>query len=643
VKLVSDASQKVDMLRPGETASFKFQLKAMRNGEVRSSYLYIEDGTIGFQLSTGLGERNIRLNPDTLILPKTLNELPEELRESMLRVLGQAYSIATTMGAMAPGVLPISRTLVTSQLATLLSEQGLFLKMGIEKTRVWWSLWRLFMRSKDPGWDQLVRTTDAGAQLRTAFLNAWSQWAAPGEDLTESVMEFGQWSENDPGLSLVAVENAKPGLLLRALDAQGQVLESSLDSAQLPALPGAGMGWGLANGRHLAQIPTPQPGLRVQLVNPSAENQVVKVATLSPVNQHLPTVNRWAGIQIPAGGTVTLDLGAQRGASSSSAYAGSTLDVEAEPFKVLAVHRYDLEVDAMAAPYGTQVMVLFNRPNAPVAIPSGTEGFQAAQALVQVEANQFLQKTMPKDENGDPRSSPAALLQAYPRVISLYLEKPVGPYVQRHLTLAPSWRDAAGNALSGPLDWPIASGHVPGGALVKGKVRTCKGQGLPAKLTYYYYQAVSDGTEMDLDTGFSFQEEEELTYYAQVTNNVATEPDARSNSTMCPNPPAMPWVPSCSRAPQIKAAPGRKPRFWATARSSKWIWYWRAGAPLKAMWSMDRGAAWRMCRCGSSRNSGAFPPFPGPEAAPSWWVASATPMVSIVSKTSRQVSFPSGP
>lgn len=537
VKLVSDASQNVDMLKPGDTASFKFQLRAMRNGEVRSSYLYIQDGTIGFQLSTGLGERNIRLNPDTLILPKTLNELPEELRESMLRILGQAYSVATSKGALPQGVLPINRALVTTQMATLLSEQGLFLKMGIEKTRVWWSLWRLFLRSQDAGFDQLVRTTEAGSQLRAAFLSAWPTWAAPGKNLTENVLQFGQWAENDPGLSLIAVENVKAGLVFRTLDSQGRVLESSLDPAQLPALPGKGMAWGEAAGRHLVQLPLVAPGLRVQLVNTAQENQLIKLATLAPVNQGLSTVNQWAGIQIPPGGAVTLDLGAQRGASASGVYSEHTVDLVPEPFKVLAVHRYDLDVDASAAPYGTQVMVLFNRPNKTVEIPLGEEGFQAAQALVQVEANQFLRKTMGVDEeSGKPMASPAALLQTYPRVISLYLEKPVGPYVQRNLTLNASWADANGSALSGDLTWPIVSGYIPGGAMVKGKVRTCKGLGLPAKLTYYYYQAVSDPSETDLATNFTFDQELEETYYAQVTNNVATEPDGSFQLDYVPEP-----------------------------------------------------------------------------------------------------------
>ncbi len=546
VKLVGDASQTVDTLRPGETASFKFQLRALRNGEVRSSYLYIEEGTIGFQLSTGLGERNVRLNPDTLILPKSLQPLPEDLREAMLRVLGQAYSVATTKGALPPGVLPISRATVTGQMSTLLTEQGLFLKMGVDKRRVWWGLWRAFLGSADAGFDQLARTTEAGHQLRKAFLDAWSSWAAPGQPLTDQVLALSQWAEDAPGLALVAIENAKPGLAFRALDAQGRLLEAGPTEA-LPGLPGPGMAWAASGGRHLAQIPAAEPGLRLQLVNHAQENQLVKLATLAAVANHAPTLNRWEGLHIPPGGAVTLDLGAQRGASASGVFSDETVDRVPEPFQVLAVHRYDLELDAKAAPYGTQVMVLFNRPNAPQAIPAGDEGFLKASALVQVEENRFLQKVMGPavDEHGSPlldgagnplrQASPPALLQAFPRILSLYLEKPVGPYIPRTLTMSSAWTDRSGAALSGALAWPIVSGYLPGGAVVKGKVRKAQGQGLPAKLTYYYFQAVSDPTETDLATGMTFAQEEEDFYYAQVTN-IATGVDGSFQLDYVPEP-----------------------------------------------------------------------------------------------------------
>lgn len=529
VKVVGDASQTVDTLKPGETASFKFQLRALRNGEIRSSYLYIEDGTIGFQLSTGLGERHIRLNPDTLVLPKTLNALPETTREAMLRVLGQAYSVATTQGALPPGVWPISRATITGQMSTLLTEQGLFLKMGVDKRRIWWSLWRAFMGSQDTGFDQLVRTTQAGHELRQALLEAWSSWAAPGQPLTDHVLSLSQWTEDAPGLSLVAIENAKPGLGLRTQDAQGRVLEAA-PAEILPGLPVQGMAWASNSGRHLAQIPTAEPGLRLQLVNHAQENQLVKLATLASVANHAPTLNRWEGILIPPGGAVTVDLGAQRGASASGIHSDETVDRVPEPFQVLAVHRYDLELDAKAAPYGTQVMVLFNRPNKPESIPSGAAGFLKASSLVQVEENRFLQKVMGYDVDeqgslildgeGRPlrQDSPPALIQAFPRVLSLYLEKPVGPYIPRSLTLSPAWTDRAGEALSGVLTWPIVSGYLPGGAVVKGKVRKAQGQSLPAKLTYYYYQAVSDLTETDLATNLAFAAEDEDFYYAQVTN-----------------------------------------------------------------------------------------------------------------------------
>ncbi len=540
VKLVddADATQSVDTLKPGETVTFKFRLRALRNGEVRSSYLFVQDGLIGtFLLSTGLGERNIRLNPDTLVLPQTMDDLPLDLRDAMLRVLGDAYSIASTKAALPAGVLPIHMGTVTSNLAGSLSEQGLFLKMGVERARIWWELWRMFTQNQDAGFDQLMRTTEAGAQFREVMLKTWKTWSQPADSLPDRLYDVAQWSTR-PDQVLVAMDGAADALGLSVVDAFGNVLQSGHSGAGLPQLPIPGMAYGEADGLRLAQLIDVLPGARLVISNNSIMPREFRLSVVAPVIQAAPSLNSWQNLSLPGGAIATVELGGKPFAQIQILTSdGRTLRVDAnsvknweqEPFRVLAVHRFDLDLDPSATPFGTHLMVLFNRPNQPFKIGNGQAAFDAAQALIQIEANQFWRKVLPGQAE-----PPAALLQAYPRILSVFLEKPVGPYISRTLTMASSWSDASGHALQGDFIWPIQSGQLPGGAVVQGQVRKAKGQGLSASLSYWYQTSIDEGGK-DLGTGQAVTPSTEP-YFSLVTNNVATGPDGSYQLDFVPAP-----------------------------------------------------------------------------------------------------------
>jgi len=541
--LVGDATQQVDTLLPGATAVMKFQLTALLSGKVTSSYLYLSQGTIGYQLSTGIGPRDVELNPDTLALPDTLSDLPPALDAAMLAVLDDAYDVATAQGVLPAGVLPIQRGTITTGMAQVLSQEGLFLGMGLDRTRIWWDLWQQFTANTDTGFDQLMRTTTQGAQLRTAFLDAWPDPNRGPVDLLASLGSFGYGAG---GTALVAVQGAEPGLGLSLTDDQ----QNSAQSGTPPTLTTPGAAWAQSSNGNLqfAQLPLQSDGVgHLTLSSPTA--QTIRVAILSPVPGQDPVLSSF-DLDLDAGGSCSFALG---GVNVRGSVAGVALQpsnsqtVPAEPFQVVGVHRYDLSVAGAADPYGTQVLVLFNRPNQPLQIPAGPAGFSAASALVQVEANQFWQKVMVAETNDDGTPvtdnagnpvvapSPAALIQTYPRVVSCYLEKPVGPYVPRLLTLSSGWSDAGGNTLQGPLSWPIASGMLPGGAIVKGHFRKLDGTGVPGTLTYWYQQGVNNAS-IDLLTGYSFLDEEIQMYYALVTNNVATDPDGAYQLDYVPAP-----------------------------------------------------------------------------------------------------------
>ncbi len=537
VRVVGSATQSVDTLRPGETASLKFVLRAMRNGAVVASHLFTESGGIGFQISTGLGERNVRLNPDTLVLPQTLDKLPLGLREAILRVMGQAWSIATQKGALPPGVLPLRASTVTGTLASAMSEAGLFLSMGSGKDRVWAMLWRAFTQCGDPGFDQLLRTTVAGAELRTEMLKARTSWAE-AQDLTGQMETLASWNMESELPVLVGVEGAGPGIqaIFAGADGSWSQVDSTGTALGIPwsafALDGSSL---------LFQNRLPEGGGQLRLRNAGAINQNLRLVVASPLTPpaQLPTLNTYH-LVLPPGGEARVDLGGMRGppvvlhlpgGSTSSALPESTSDIHPEPFQVLAVHRYDLDMDPKATAFGTHVMVLFNKPNQPVQLPNGDEGFRQGTALVQVEGNVLWRKAMPIDpDSGSPAPSPPAVVQALPRVVSFYLERPVGPYIQRRLTLAGAWASADGQNFPGG-SFPILCGQTPGGAIVTGKIRRPTGESLPGKLTYWHLVGTEEGG-VDLFSGASFEDD----YWALISNNIDVAADGSFRFDFVPEP-----------------------------------------------------------------------------------------------------------
>jgi hypothetical protein len=309
------------------------------------------------------------------------------------------------------------------------------------------------------------------------------------------------------------------------LDTDGnRVSSGDVVAKDLPSLVPAHSAWAGTADRQWISLPTRVPGTTLTLTNQGPDAQTLRLATVAPVAGHAASNNLFE-FSLEPGQSAAFSIGsvsevsaAYLGGNRAAIFANQTSDIQAEPFQVLAVHRYDIELDPEANPYGTQIMMLFNRPTMPLNLPSGDAGFKAAKNLVGVEANAPWRKVMAPDPNsGVVPEPPAALFKSYDRVASIYLERPVGPYVPRLLTFAPTWADATGNTLTGNLAWPILSGDIPGGALVRGKVRKANGAGLPAQMTYWY-QASSQAGNIDLATGFSFLEEEIITHYALVSN-----------------------------------------------------------------------------------------------------------------------------
>src|SRR5258707_5154644 len=129
-------------------------------------------GTLRFTL--GVGERGVPLSPDTLVLPTAVDRLPTGVVEAAMRVLGQAWSLASAPSSTLPrGVLRTDRSAVT-QKALALAETGLRTELGEPQADAIRDLGFDFYGSEplDPGFDQLLRETEAGEELARAIGHA---------------------------------------------------------------------------------------------------------------------------------------------------------------------------------------------------------------------------------------------------------------------------------------------------------------------------------------------------------------------------------------------------------------------------------------------------------------------------------------
>ncbi|WP_211360494.1 carboxypeptidase regulatory-like domain-containing protein [Geobacter argillaceus] len=101
--LVGDPVRSIDSILPGDSATISYELISQVTGNVFAATLDSDEHIKGkFLLKTSVGELGIPLSPDSLVLPKEANSLPEELRKAALGMLGKAYATATAPAAALP-------------------------------------------------------------------------------------------------------------------------------------------------------------------------------------------------------------------------------------------------------------------------------------------------------------------------------------------------------------------------------------------------------------------------------------------------------------------------------------------------------------------------------------------------------------
>jgi hypothetical protein len=234
LRLVDAPSKTIQTLKPGDAKTVEFKFVAEGTGKVVATYLRFDtpsgnSGHLNFKI--GLGDRNVPLSPDTLSLPASTDELPSGVVDAAMRVLGQAWSVANApAGTLPQDVTRINGPAVVKK-ALALAEAGLRATLGQSSdAAVRDLLYDFFSGSPvDPGFDQLLRTTESGqafvAAVGVALGDAATQ-AGGGSGyeletarLLASTAPFGTFAW-DGGAGQLAVVDGAGRLTSRSTDPQ---------------------------------------------------------------------------------------------------------------------------------------------------------------------------------------------------------------------------------------------------------------------------------------------------------------------------------------------------------------------------------------------------------------------------------------
>ncbi len=438
-QLISDPTVSFESLPAGQAVTAKFRLVAQQTGEVTaSSFTGEADG--GIRLFTGVGERGVPLAPNAIVLPKTTDALPASLVAAAQRVLGQAFSIATAPAeALPPDVLFVKRQTVIDR-ALELAEAGQRILFGDSLQRVVQDLlldWH-GARTVDEGFDQLMRTTDAGQ----AFLDEIgkvlaSSYAGDALGAQRAFVEQAL-ARAAPLTAVVRGPADREAVQLRILRNDGAGLDGETSTIPRAGLVEMSDPAALAS---LAVAVAPDPAqYLIEAFSPAGG--LIDLGVTAPlIDPTRSMLLNFAGIALDPGGRVrvVVDLTAPVPVSAQvdrngdgvvdETVTGSTDTLVEEALSIVDV--IQLQSSFYASPgdirdpatYGLLVGVLFNKPT--------REDSVETKSNYAVDANKVV----------------GAQQQTGGRLTYLYLEKPVGSLVPRTLTTR-NVVDVHGNVLA---------------------------------------------------------------------------------------------------------------------------------------------------------------------------------------------------
>jgi hypothetical protein len=466
-RLVGDSTKTIDTLLSRDSRMLEFDFIAERTGQVVATYLNLEtqNGSTGqLKFTLAIGERGVPLSPDTLVLPVAVDYLPQPVIAAAMRVLGQAWSIANAPSGTLPKEVTRTGRGVVTQKALALAEAGLRVSLGQNTQDAVRDLLFDFYGanendSVDAGFDQLLRTTNAGTDFARAIGNALKNTAETAGGATAYERAVSSIAASGPNFVAFAFGNAA-GAPVTAKLSDLSAHESLADATSNTFVKG--------NVTSAVAVPfgTSPTASRLVLVAAPADNPYTLVLTGTgsgtiDVSVTLPSgdgfrrgtaqVNVAANgrYRMIADGSLTLDIDANGDGFFETEQPMSTELLYPNGPRFISANVIGPETLSGAAPFGFQTALLFDR-----VVDAGT-------------ASNPLNYTIPNNR------VVSAKRQLSGRLVFATFEQPEGPYVATTLGVSgmSDSRGERGPAATVSLDSRLEDM----GAVVSGRVLNADG------------------------------------------------------------------------------------------------------------------------------------------------------------------------
>jgi hypothetical protein len=475
VELEEGQAEQVEIgnLAPGQSSTAEFRLIARATGDVFFTNLSGDDGLSGrFDLKMGVDERGVALSSEMIGYPDWVTLLPEGVRRTADRVLGQALSAATA-AVLPPGVRRPDVDTVRARVIELV-EAGQRLGHGDVTERVLVDLLLDWYggRTQSLAFDQILRETNAGAAFRDAMA---AELSAVTDDSGLALID--RLARDVAGRSepwgFAATGGPSTSVSVRAGGVSTDLLRA--DAIESGAFSGMNGSIAIMRGPEVRtglevtfRVPPGGSAESAAWITTDANGHGSRVTFTASSDPNVATCYRYLPLASPS--VVTIDLGCEQRSTGQVAVSASSF--EELPPEILAVDQ-DLSVIAERPQlycygpffeyfgrqrtydnYGTLALVLFSKPMPP--------------ELLEQQGAFFL-------DNGV--TTTGVKTQPGGRVALLNFRKAFGTLKPRSLRAAAFVADARGHALmSATHAIDLAADQ---GVSISGKVVAATGEAVP--------------------------------------------------------------------------------------------------------------------------------------------------------------------
>ncbi|HEY0728713.1 MAG TPA: hypothetical protein VGD38_11625, partial [Pyrinomonadaceae bacterium] len=444
-------------IKRGESATVKWRLNANVTGEVTASYVKVGEGvSAGLALVTGVGDRNIPLSPDSLILPEPVKHLPPNTVDAARALLGQAWSIANApAGSLPQGIASVSKQTVVNRavelgIAGMRVDFGEPVMVSLDTVlRDWLGELQDF---PDTGFADTQRNTRSGYEwfdsvgaeiyerlngpspvTPLAFHQEFANTELPRSRFISALVTHAN-GQAIAGTRFVDAQGKNVGFGVTPDERAGDLAQgSSLRLSQTDVISGA-----VTNGGQMLVISNPVLDNWTLELNGWLAG-AVDLSFVAPTNSQSYNLYSWTGIQIAQGGKYRvrfkpLSLSSvpvleqfQNGSWQTIAGTAAAVTPLTQPApRVVGVTQVTPEVVAGGDKYGRLVGILFSKPMLQ----------DQAQTISRYRiGGGVLKGSNPAQQVGDPISVTGARIDYGNRFVFLSLNSTIGPYIDRDLTI----------------------------------------------------------------------------------------------------------------------------------------------------------------------------------------------------------------